>query len=144
MRFLYTFVPMHNAKIVYLADDDEDDRYFIKEAIYQLNKNITIVEAEDGEDLLAKIQEVTAHTNILVVLDLNMPKRNGFEVLQALRSNPATKSTPSVMLSTAVSDELVRSAYEYGVNAYIKKPVAIGDYSKIAEAIARCFLETPY
>ena len=135
---------MHTAKIVYLADDDEDDRYFIKEAIHQLDKNITIVEAEDGDDLLVKIQEANSQMHVLVVLDLNMPKRNGFEVLQALRNNPRTKSTPSVMLSTAADSDLIKTAYEYGVNAYIKKPAAVDGYSKLAEAIAKCFLENDY
>lgn len=135
---------MNTTKIVYLADDDEDDRLFIKEAIRQIHKNIEIIEAVDGADLLDKITGMPAGMSVLVILDMNMPRRNGLEVLQALRADPKTRATPSIMLSTTTDKDLIRSAYMLGANAYIRKPTSLIDYEKVAQAIDKCFLEGGY
>ena len=130
-------------KIVNLADDDAVTVPLTKMPSTDLME-YCYPQAGDGNDPLLKIAEDSADVSILAILDMNMPKRNGFEVLQVLRSDLRTRSNPSVMLSTTSNKQLIKAAYEYGVNAYIPKPISIGGYDRFAEAIVKCFLDPPY
>lgn len=129
-------------KIIYLADDDEDDRLFLSDAIRNLDQEIKIVEAADGDDLLNLIEkEITQDASILVLLDMNMPRVTGLEALQTIRSKEKIKHIPAVMISTSSDKELIQLAYEAGVNAFIKKPNNYDGFVKIAEALKTCFLD---
>lgn len=129
-------------KIIYMADDDEDDRLFLSDAINKLNLEIKIVEASDGDDLLHLIEtENTKDANILILLDMNMPRVTGLEALQTIRANEKIKHIPAVMISTSSDKRLIQKAYETGINAYIKKPNNYDGFVKIAEALQTCFLD---
>ena len=127
-------------KIIYVADDDEDDRLFISDAIRKLNLEIKIVEATDGDHLLNLIEaETTQDANILILLDMNMPRVTGMEALQTIRSNDKIKHIPAVMISTSSDVRLIEEAYQTGINAFIKKPNNFDGFLKIAEALQTCF-----
>ena len=133
---------MTPSKIIYVADDDEDDRLFISDAIRDLNLEIKIIEVADGMDLLNLIQsETIPDSSILVILDMNMPKVTGLEALQAIRANDQIKHIPTVMLSTSSDSELIQKAYQAGINAFIKKPNTMDGFIKIAEALQTCFFD---
>jgi CheY-like chemotaxis protein len=131
--------------VVYMADDDADDRYFIHQALQAADPSVTIIEAEDGEGLLTLLQNRThesasAPVN-LILLDMNMPRSNGLETLKALKANPALRHIPTVMISTSALPGQVAAAYQNGISSYIQKPVSSFDRMTIAQALKVCFLD---
>lgn len=133
-----------NPTIVLITDDDDDDRYFLRQAIERKIAKVTVIEAQNGEEALKSLTVVTPRKRVdLVLLDMNMPGISGLDVLGELRKNPQTRNTPAVMISTSAEPDLVMTAYAKGINSYIKKPNAISEYDRIAEAIKVCFLDVP-
>lgn len=130
--------------LIYMADDDADDRYIMQQALQATDPSVTIIEAEDGDDLLTMLdawsQEPTALPVHLILLDMNMPKINGLEALIAIKSNPVLRHIPAVMISTAAEPAQVTAAYEHGINGFIQKPVLHSHMIQIAQAIKICFL----
>lgn len=131
--------------IVMLVDDDEDDRFFIREALEKAVQHVTVVEAEDGEALLGLLhdsnQQKADEAVSVILLDMNMPRLNGLETVAAIRANPFLAHIPAVMISTTAQPELVADAYAKGINSFIKKPSSYADFGRIAEAIRVCFLD---
>ncbi|NJN68942.1 MAG: response regulator [Nitrospira sp.] len=101
-----------------LVDDSLSIRKFVGKMLESAGYQIDT--AVDGEDGLRKAS-VAAYRMILT--DLEMPKLNGFEVIQALRSRPETKQTPIVVMTTRAGDKHRQMALSIGANAYIAKPV---------------------
>ncbi len=127
-----------------MADDDADDRYIMQQALQATDPSVTIIEAENGGDLLAMLdawsQEPAALPVHLILLDMNMPKVNGLEALIAIKANPVLRHIPAVMISTSAEPAQVTAAYEHGINGYIQKPVLHSHMAQIAQAIRICFL----
>lgn len=132
--------------VIYMADDDADDRYFIRKALQTTNPAVTIIEAEDGSDLLMMLniwsREPIPQPVSLILLDMNMPKSNGLETLLALKANPALRHIPTVMISTSAQPDQVVAAYRHGINSYIQKPTSSFDMNQIAQALRVCFLDS--
>jgi CheY-like chemotaxis protein len=129
-------------KSIFLVDDDEDDRMLIKEALEQVMHGITIIEINDGIELLEIMQQPEhLHGPALIVMDMNMPRMSGLEALSAIRAS-SQRHIPIVMLSTSSNKELIFKAYRQGINAYITKPVSYNAYNKLAESISVSFLNT--
>lgn len=133
--------------VVYIADDDADDRYFIHQALRDADPSVTFIEAEDGQCLLNLLRnwthELAPQPVNLILLDMNMPRSNGIETLVALKADPALRHIPTVMISTSAQPDLVAAAYRNGINSYIKKPMSSFDMTNIAQALKVCFLEAP-
>ena len=131
--------------VVYIADDDADDRYFMHQAILLAEPSITFIEAEDGQGLLNLMQnwshESASQPVNLILLDMNMPRSNGRETLIALKANPALRLIPTVMISTSTQPDQVAAAYQNGISSCIKKPVSFLDLTDIAKALKICFLD---
>lgn len=131
--------------IVMLVDDDEDDRFFIREALEKAVQHVTVVEAEDGQALLTLLhdsdQQKADEAVSIILLDMNMPRLNGLETVAAIRANPFLAHIPAVMISTTAQPELVADAYAKGINSFIKKPSSYADFGRIADAIRVCFLD---
>jgi len=128
----------NNSKIIYLADDDQDDRFFISEAIKKFNPEITIIEVENGVELLSMMQEENNPPG-LVLVDMNMPKMNGLETVSAIRNSPGFSFIPAVMLSTSSDPSLISLAYEAGVNSFFTKPSSLDGFIDLALQLA-CYL----
>ena len=128
--------------LVLITDDDEDDRLFLRQAVDRHLKKATVCEAQNGEEAITCLSEEAAKANFsLVLLDINMPGMNGFEVLQAIRNSPSLKDIPTVILSTTANSDQVNKAYQLGANAYVQKPRSFDGYNKIVQAVSTCFLE---
>ena len=131
--------------VVYLADDDEDDRYFLRKALEDNDPSVTIVEAENGEDLLAMLdswsQELASPPVHLILLDMNMPHVNGLEALAVIKANPLLRHIPTVMISTSADPNQVATAYRNGLNSYIQKPASYAYVGQIVRAMKVCFLD---
>lgn len=132
-----------NPAIILITDDDEDDRYFLRQAIARKITQAVTLEARNGEEALQSLSEDSVIKRIdLVLLDMNMPGMSGLDVLDSIRNNSALEHTPVVMISTSSEPNLVALAYSKGVNSYIKKPINLTDYNQIAEALKVCFLDS--
>ncbi len=93
--------------------------------------------ARDGEEALAYIKkwEDGAPRPVVILLDLKLPKINGLEVLEVLKSHPRFKTIPVVVLTTSSESSDVKAAYHLGVNSYIVKPVDFDKFIEVAEHI---------
>ena len=127
-------------KTVYLVDDDQDDRYLIRQAIQQTGVQVEVIEAENGLELLHLIQQNDKLSPALILLDMNMPKMNGLETTLALKANATTLNIPVVMISTSSNQSLIESAYQAGINSFITKPSSFQEFTRLGDQLAARFL----
>jgi len=124
---------------ILLVEDDENDILITKRAFERYNFTNDLYVTRDGEEALEFIYrkgeyaEEKIPTPGLILLDINMPKMNGIEVLRHIKGDPGKKRIPVVMLTTSRRDQDMIESYNLGVNSYIVKPV---DFSKFLEAIS--------
>ena len=109
---------------VILADDDKDDHLFFKDALNELAMPLQVTTVENGEELMQLLGKKTDILQHVLFMDLNMPRKNGFECLEEIKLNAALKQLPVIIFSTSIDDEVVNKAYEKGANYYIRKPVS--------------------
>ncbi|MCE7042854.1 response regulator [Dyadobacter sp. CY312] len=132
-------------KTIYPADDDKDDRMFIRMAMEQEISDVRILELSSGDLLIDALeQEKATNTPAVIIMDMNMPRMNGLETLSYLKSNTSYKHIPVVMLSTTSDEYLVRDSYNRGVNAFIEKPIFHQDFARLVQAIDVCFLNASH
>jgi two-component system response regulator len=117
-------------KEILLVEDNPDDVELTRIAFTQAKIANKLVVARDGAEALdylfargAHADRDPTHLPSIVLLDLNLPKVDGREVLQAIRGNELTRSVPVVVLTTSVEPFDVEASYALGVNSYIQKPV---------------------
>ncbi len=120
-----------NSIIILMADDDEDDRLMTKEAFEEARLANELRFVEDGEELLdylchrGKYEDpASAPRPGLILLDLNMPKKDGREALKEIKADPDLRQIPIVVLTTSKADEDIYKSYDLGVNSFITKPVS--------------------
>ena len=130
---------MAEGQTVHLADDDEDDRMLIKDALEEANPNVTVIEAEDGKELIANVKESDDLSKTVVLIDMNMPKMNGIEAIKEIRSGPELAELPAVMMSTSNNPELKKRALDAGADDFIVKPNTFKALLDIAKTILSRF-----
>ncbi|RZJ72195.1 response regulator [Flavobacterium sp.] len=108
--------------LVLLADDDEDDRLFFKDALESLKMDTEVVTASDGEKLMQYLEDEDNELPHILFLDLNMPCKNGFECLDAIRLSARLKNLTVAIYSTSGDDRDIETAFVKGANVYVKKP----------------------
>ena len=115
---------------VLLADDDEDDRMMTADALREARISNELHFVTDGEELIDYLYHrgkyaapVHAPRPDLLLLDLNMPRMDGREVLREMKQNPAFRSIPVLVLTTSKTEEDVERIYDLGANSFITKPV---------------------
>jgi CheY-like chemotaxis protein len=134
---------------ILVCDDDEDDRLLTQQALEGAHISNAVRFVEDGEqclDYLYQRGEFAGETGLaprpgLILLDLNMPKRDGREVLVAIKSDPALDDIPIVVLSTSRHDEDMVRSYQLGVNIFISKPVTFTGLVAAMNLVGRYWLE---
>lgn len=107
---------------IMLADDDEDDRLFFQEAFEEVKINYRISTFNDGEQLMAHLNESSNPLPDIVFLDLNMPRKSGIECLKEIRANERLKKISVAIYSTSSSEQDIEDTFVSGANVYIKKP----------------------
>jgi len=125
--------------IFLMADDDPDDRLLIKEAFQESLISNSIYFVEDGVELLDYLRwqdkfanPKDAPTPDLILLDLNMPRKDGREALAEIKSDPRLRYIPVVVLTTSKAEEDIMRSYDIGAASYITKPVT---FDGLVEAI---------
>ncbi len=118
------------SNVILMADDDADDRLLAKDAFAESRFNGDLQFVENGEELLDYLlhrgkyeNAATAPRPKLILLDLNMPKKDGREVLREIKTDPDLRRIPVVVLTTSQADTDVGGIYELGANSFICKPV---------------------
>ncbi|MEI8335171.1 MAG: response regulator [Chloroflexota bacterium] len=112
-------------RVILVADDDPDDRMFAREALTAVASGLDIREVADGIALLEYLRDPGPERPFpdLVLLDLKMPRMNGFEALAEVRADPTLRHLAVVAVYTTATDpEFVRRTYALGANAFLGKP----------------------
>jgi CheY-like chemotaxis protein len=121
---------MSNFKI-YLADDDEDDRFLFEQALFEMHSESELITADNGEHLLTLLAGNNADPH-LIILDINMPRKNGLTCLTELRLIDKYHQVPIVIFSTSVEQHYVENAFARGADYYIRKPSSFRVLREIA------------
>lgn len=131
---------MENGQTVHLGDDDEDDRMLIKDALEEANPDVTVIEAEDGQELIENVKNSDDLSETVVIIDMNMPKMNGIEAIKEIKADPQLVDLPTVMLSTSSNPELKKKALAAGADEFFVKPNSFKALLEIAKGIINRFL----
>jgi CheY-like chemotaxis protein len=113
--------PVHSKNIL-LADDDADDCLLFEDALREVTTEALLTKASDGQQLMSLLSHRTPPVPDVIFLDLNIPRKNGFECLREIRENPLLRTIPIVIFSTSSQPEAVESVYRQGADFYICKP----------------------
>jgi two-component system response regulator len=114
---------------ILIAEDDADDRFLLETAFQECGFTDKLVFVENGIDLLKFLDEEKNRNGVdrkfpaFIILDLNMPKKDGREVLKELKENEEYKVIPVVIFTTTKNENEIRRCYELGANSYVVKPV---------------------
>lgn len=116
---------------ILLADDDTDDCLFFKEAVEELVMDTQLITLDDGEQLMEHLNSKINELPDVLFLDLNMPRKNGFECLSEIKGNQRLKLLPVIIFSTSLEQEVVNQLYENGAQYFIRKPPDFSQFKKI-------------
>ena len=116
---------------IMLADDDEDDRSFFKEAFKEVKIKHSISTFNDGVELMDYLTEKSNPLPDIVFLDLNMPRKSGMECLKEMKQNDRLKNISIAIYSTSSSEDDIENTFVSGANVYIKKPSDFNQLKKI-------------
>lgn len=118
---------------ILLADDDIDDCLFFKEALGEILLSTHFTAVHDGEQLMQLLKDDTIELPHILFLDINMPRKNGFECLAEIKQNIRLKELPVVIFSTSFEQEVVNSLYISGAHYFIRKPSAFLQFKNIIQ-----------
>jgi CheY-like chemotaxis protein len=130
---------------ILLVEDNAGDVRLTREALREADLAVQLVAVPDGEQALAFLRKEGAHHDArrpdLILLDLNLPRKNGLEVLEEIKGDPELRRTPVLMLTTSSSARDVSACYDRGVNCYVVKPLDLDDFTGLVQEINRFWLE---
>ena len=119
---------------ILLAEDDEDDYLLFKDAIGDQDGLLHLNWVKDGEELMTVLKQDHASLPDVVFLDINMPRKNGFECLTEIRNDKRLADLPVIIFSTSSDKALVNWMYNAGANLYLCKPTDFGKLKKSIES----------
>src|ERR1035437_1575999 len=118
---------------ILLADDDTDDCLFFKEALKEFPLSTNLIAVHDGEQLMQLLTNETNELPRVLFLDINMPRKNGFECLSEIKGNKKLKDIPVIMYSTSFHKKIADMLYKNGANYYVSKPSEISQLKKTVQ-----------
>jgi CheY-like chemotaxis protein len=133
---------------ILVAEDDQEDCLFIREAFKEGLLVNSLQFVEDGEDLMDYLRRQGRYQDPsssprpgIILLDLNMPRKDGREALREIKSDPDLKGIPIVVLTTSKDEEDVLRSYDLGANSYITKPVTFSGLVDAIKTLGRYWFE---
>jgi two-component system, chemotaxis family, response regulator Rcp1 len=124
---------------VLLVEDSSGDVRLMREAFKDAKVHINLQVAADGEEAMSYLKREGRHVDAprpdLILLDLNLPKKDGREVLREIKENPVLRVIPVVVLTTSASEEDILRTYQLHANCYISKPVGLEGFLKVVRSI---------
>lgn len=124
---------------ILLAEDSQDDVDLTREALVGNGILNPLVVANDGVEALAYLEHADPLPRV-VLLDLNMPRLGGIEVLRRMRADPRTRHIPVIILTTSNEQRDLAAAYELGVNSYVQKPVEFTEFHEVIRTLGLYWL----
>ncbi len=138
----------HKAINILIAEDDEEDRMLTKDALKESLLVNRVDFVENGEELMDYLNNKGPYSDKqkfplpgLILLDLNMPKKDGREALKEIKSDALLKKIPVVVLTTSKAEEDILRTYDLGVNSFITKPVSFNEMVNVMKALGKYWLE---
>ncbi|MBI2968504.1 MAG: response regulator [Bacteroidetes bacterium] len=133
---------------ILMADDDEEDRLLAKEALEESHLVNELRFVKDGEELIDYLKNRKNHSDPvrfplpgIILLDLNMPRKDGREALKEIKDDPKLKYIPIVILTTSRAEEDIIKTYNLGANSFISKPVTFEGLIQVMKAIGKYWFE---
>jgi CheY-like chemotaxis protein len=131
---------------ILIADDDADDRLLVKDAFQESDGVNNLRFVENGVELLDYLRKQGKYKDAsdfpdLVLLDLNMPRKDGREVLQEIKNDPNLRHLPVVILTTSKAEEDILRSYDMGAAGYITKPVTFEGLIEITKGLSEYWLQ---
>ncbi len=134
---------------ILMADDDEEDRVLTKEAMTDSRLANEMRFVVDGEDLMDYLRHRGAYADGgreapepgIILLDLNMPRKDGREALGEIKSDPRLRRIPVVVMTTSKAEEDIMRSHDLGANSFITKPVTFGALVEVLQAFSRYWFE---
>jgi len=134
--------------VILMADDDADDRLLAKDALAECRLANDLHFVENGEELLDYLKRRGKYVQLadsprpgLILLDLNMPRKDGREALREIKADPELRKIPVVVLTTSKADTDIGSIYELGANSFISKPVSFDSLVDVMKILGRYWFE---
>ena len=125
---------------ILLVEDDCDDVKFVRRAFFDVWPDCEIHSVGDGEEALKFLRRTTGYEGSpspdLILLDLNMPKKCGHEVLREIKEDESLKHIPVVMMTTVDDRETVMTSYRLHANSFITKPAGVDELKRVVRAVA--------
>jgi len=141
--------PAPNAQVILMADDDDDDRVLARDALCECKVDGNLRFVENGEELMDYLyhrgkyqQSGQAPRPGLILLDLNMPRKDGREALKEIKADPDLRRIPVVVLTTSEADTDIGAVYELGANSFISKPFQFEALVNVMKMIGQYWLQT--
>src|SRR5688572_13721820 len=136
------------AVTILMADDDEDDRLLARDALNESKVLNEFHSVEDGVELMKYLRKQAPYSDgarypppSLILLDLNMPRMDGREALALIKSDPALRGIPVIILTTSKAEEDMLRGYELGAASYITKPVTFEKLVDLMKSLGRYWIE---
>lgn len=133
---------------ILLADDDPDDRKLTHDAFMENRLANEFHAVEDGEELMEYLHRRGKYAKLrgeplpgLILLDLNMPRKDGREALKEIKADPELRRIPIVVLTTSKAEEDIVRSYDLGVNSYVTKPVTFKSLVELIKVLGRYWFE---
>jgi CheY-like chemotaxis protein len=134
--------------LILMADDDEDDILLTQKALQKGKLLNTLYSVKDGEELLDYLLQRGNYTDAasaprpgIILLDLNMPKKDGREALREIKSHANLQDIPIVIFTTSKAEEDIYRSYKLGVNSFITKPVTFENMIEVMQALGKYWFE---
>lgn len=128
--------------LILVADDDPGDRALIRRALVEGGFGRDIVAVKDGEEALNYLQRQGSYGDLagqplpdLLILDLNMPRVDGKQVMRAMSADPALKAIPVVIFTTSDQSDDIAESYDQGAWYYMVKPMGVAGYARMVEVL---------
>lgn len=118
--------PIKSPKEILLVEDNPGDVYIVRSSLADSELYHNFYHVRDGEEIMAYLHQTQGYQNVplpdLILLDLNLPKKNGFEVLREIKADPKLRIIPVIILTSSSSEQDIQRSYELYANSYIVKP----------------------
>ncbi|MBI2817448.1 MAG: response regulator [Acidobacteria bacterium] len=131
---------------ILLAEDNPGDVRLTKEAFKRMQAPVHVNVASNGEEALAYLRRAVPYSDVarpdLILLDLNMPRKDGRAVLAEIKKDPDLDSIPVIVLTSSQAEEDVVSSYKLHANCFISKPIEMQDYDEVIRSIEQFWIQT--